>query len=360
MRDIKVYGRKIGTLALAIVMTASCMGAVNFKAADSQKGVYSAILENRDTDSHISYLEEYTNAQYPVQSIELSAENCIYESNVSKSEDGALLIKNPAVLNWNVQVEESGLYPLYATYCYTDTKPITDIQTSVLIDGKLPYTEAGELSLRRYWTNGEIKKDANGNDLLPEQIQLSQKITVAFTDPTGNSRYFYFYLEKGAHSISLSLNEGGIKLYNLTFENKCVHDYGEYSKNGNSATGEGLLYADEIQAENMLYKNDSAIVAAKDRSGPDTVPNDPVLMRLNMLDGGAYSEPGQSATWEFSVPEDGKYRIGIRAKQSSVEGLAVYRGLKLDGETLFSEMNEWSFPYTDDWKYTEFGGDNPY
>lgn len=358
MRTMAIYKKRIAVL-VAVLLTISYIG--TSVRAESETGVYMSILEGRNTADHISYLEKYEYASYPVAAISLSVQNSLSAEGDYNIADDAFVVGNGATFHWNIEVEESGLYPLYATYKYTDTESIVNLTAEIRIDDELPFTEASELSLTRIWKNGEVKQDLVGNDLLPEQIQISQKTSTVFTDETGKSDVYYFYLEQGTHTVSCSFDDGGILLYGLIFENKEVPDYSQYSKKFISAKSEEALnYYSQIQAEDMIYKNDSAIVSAKDRSGPDIVPSDPYCLKLNVLSGDGYSTPGQSATWEFTVPEDGKYRIGIHSMQSDAEGLAVYRNLKIDGETLFSEMDGWSFPYTEDWTYTEFGGAEPY
>lgn len=90
-----------------------------------------------------------------------------------------------------------------------------------------------------------------------------------------------------------------------------------------------------------------------------TMPNDPVLLKLNVLSGTAFKTPGQTVSYSFSVPEDGYYKIGMRAKQSHSEGVAVSRRLTVDGKLLFSEMEGMTFPYSEKWGFYTFGGDEP-
>jgi ABC-type glycerol-3-phosphate transport system substrate-binding protein len=83
---------------------------------------------------------------------------------------------------------------------------------------------------------------------------------------------------------------------------------------------------------------------------------------LNYIGGDAWKNPGQWIEWELNAPEDGRYRITVKARQTYQRGGVSYRSLSVDGAVPFREMESIGFPYSSDWRdYTLAGPDGkPY
>ena len=88
-----------------------------------------------------------------------------------------------------------------------------------------------------------------------------------------------------------------------------------------------------------------------DRSDSSVVPNDPVYKKVNVLDGSKFSKPTQQAVWKFQIKESGRYRIGIRYKQDTLQGLFVTRKLTLNGKPVCKELDNIRFDYSSGWEY---------
>jgi len=327
------------------------------------KPVMEQILNHQEEDDsgYFKYIRQFPDIR-PLEQIVLAADSAVINNNARlvkldsvdfiKAEDGGYI-------SWKAFVQQEGLYRMKIRYRYYDASRLTNCGMSIYINGNIPFSQAEELELSRLWTEeGLILQDINGNDLKPAQKQLLEPVEEDITDKAGYVREFYFFLQKGENDVALEFTNDGAYIESVTFYNENTIPYSEYIKGKETVTSGN--YRQMIQAENMLMKNDSALTAAGDRSGPATVPSDPVKLRRNILSGNAYKMPGQLVTYEFSVPEDGYYKLGIRARQSHSENLAVERRITVDGALLFSEMESMSFSYSERWGFHMFGDGEPY
>ena len=328
---------------------------------DSQGGAVSGSLQTADKNdiqTYKGYRESYAEETYPLAEYELTASDALLEGHIKK-DNGKIEITGAATASWALQIQQKGLYRIAVCYAYTDTETptVTNTQLGVKINNEFPFQEASSLELKRWWRDtGEITEGINGNDQKPEQEQLSLFYETDLLDSTGYVREYAFFLQEGENQISLLFDKGNLAIEYLRIYNSEVPDYETYCKqNGGFAHG-GQNHLETIQAERPLYKNDSSLVAARDRSGPATMPSDPVKLKLNMIDGTAYKKLGQVLAWEFTVPADGYYKIGVRSKQSDVEGVFVTRRVTVDNQLPFQEWANIQFTYSDSWSYTELGG----
>jgi ABC-type glycerol-3-phosphate transport system substrate-binding protein len=65
------------------------------------------------------------------------------------------------------------------------------------------------------------------------------------------------------------------------------------------------------------------------------------------LGGWRWRRAAESASWRFTVPETGLYKIGIKRWHGDWSKMPVFRSITIDGQYPFDEMREVGFPY--DW-----------
>ena len=73
--------------------------------------------------------------------------------------------------------------------------------------------------------------------------------------------------------------------------------------------------------------------------------------------------PGQTAYWEFLVPNDGYYRISLRVRQNVSRDASSFRRVRLNGVLPYHELNMVEFKYDRDWytqNITDASGENIY
>lgn len=242
-----------------------------------------------------------------------------------------------------LEVAKTGMYELRMVYAYTELNSYRNSDLTVLVDGQLPFQQAGTFSLPRVWTQEEIVHIEGANDRKPDSVQLSETTAYIPMDDTGKEGNYRFYLTAGSHQLTLSSPQGGFCLLEVqvgvTFEEPVQKDH--------PFTGDVI----ELEAEEIYRKNDSSISAGIDRTDALTSPSDPVYKKVNNLSGSRFLRLGQTVSWKFNVEQDGRYRLALRYKQDSLPGLFACRQIYIDGKPLYGEEELARFPYSDKWGY---------
>ncbi len=267
-------------------------------------------------------------------------------------------------IEWTFDVEREGLYNVALKYYPIEGKS-SSIERELYIDNELPFEEARSVIFHRIWANGEaILSDSRGNEYRPTQIEASYWNEVTLSAGTGLLiESFKFYLSEGQHTIRLnSVKEPMAIEYLKFFQEDAVLSYSEVIRNYTSK-GYGKSTADEIriQGESAVYKSDPTLYPINDRTSPSTDPYHVSKMILNTVGGMRWRYTKQWMIWEFEVPEDGLYKIAVRAMQNFSEGTYSSRKVLIDGKVPFKEVSSVPFRYKLNWQMVELGdGEEPY
>lgn len=318
----------------------------------------SETLSDWNPDRYTTYVAQYADKSSPVDTIDLDIETAACSDMVQSGK--VITVSGKGSAKWRFTAKEAGLYKLRFTYRYLNDSSVNDATLGMQLNGQYPFGDAGSTELHRLWKDQATDhlQDSRGNDIKMTQVQALESITADVLDASGRTRCCQFYLEQGQNTLILFFDDEPLLLEGVTFYNDKVLTYEEYL-NGRTPTAGSEAYIGYIQAEEMYRKSDSVLAAARDRTGPATMPSDPVKLRLNVLDGNYYKTIGQKAVWQFSVPENGWYAVGMRVRQSISEGVRVFRRLTIDGELPFAEADCWGFCYDTDWKYYTIGEQTP-
>ncbi|MBN2695987.1 MAG: extracellular solute-binding protein [Bacilli bacterium] len=247
-------------------------------------------------------------------------------------------------------VPQSGLYEIeLATYSLTET--IEPLIVSVYVNGALPYKEAGQLKLDSYWQDEttDFLLDRYGNEVLPKQIQHYRWTTKSLEDPTGLSELpLLFKFEAGANQLEIKRESGSFLLGTITIKSRdIIVGYADYLETHQDSN----LYNDVLlfEAEQFAYKNTSQVRSGSVRD-ISSRPFSLVNLKINILDGNTFDEPGESVTYSVTVPETGYYHLTFKTKQSFYQNSPSYRTLLIDDEIPFEEMKHIPFPYSTRWE----------
>ncbi len=326
-----------------------------------------AAASSYDRISYYYYIRQYSDAKKPEEEIDVSLEpleeysdeGCaVPYTNLEGSEKGLRIGDEEGRVTFEVEIPESGLYNIKLKYMALaeSTVPIT---VGLYIDQELPFTEANTCPLSRTYQNEEIRQDQDGNDIRPNSVQVEEWRTQYLSDQTGVNGELYFYLEEGSHLISI-VSEGipfllesiiiGQQPYTLSYQ-----DYISLNRQNGYEDTEGILLT--TQAENFSSQSDSVLWPVQDRTSPLTEPFDYKKVKLNTAGGSQWKSPGQWISWEFEVPEDGFYNIGIKYRQNYLEGLYSSRRIYIDGKVPFQELSNVRFDYSSDWEMKVLGNE---
>ncbi len=339
--------------------------------------------------SYMEYYEAYKGHVKPGSSITIDAINdaTAYADEAEwqtaqKDEDGnavpgAVLSALNEYVEWTFEVSESGIYNITPTYYPLDDKKAsgdTDSETATIgraitvdiaVDGANPYTEAKAFSLSRMWKDaGDPVRDALGNHVRPQQVEVQRWITASFVNELGMySNPYYVYLEAGTHTLRMTRVREAMAVSKIEIGNNVnaptYDSYKAYYAAGKEAHGadESTAKFALLQAEKSFEKTSSTLYGLMDHQDAGTTPNHPTDMLINTIGGSNWSTTGQAITWKVNVEKAGWYKLALRARQDINQGMISYRTLSINGEIPFAEAENIAFKYDSDWQVTVLGGE---
>ncbi|TAH69559.1 MAG: extracellular solute-binding protein [Anaerolineaceae bacterium] len=350
-------------------------------ATDVSQEVFEETVRTYSIDDSIISYNEYISSHeqiYPDTNIIVPASDFVrYEEDgievnpeIFMDYDGSLgssvLTEDNALIEFDVEVKESGFYYPFLTYYPVEGKS-SDIQRSFFVDGKLPYNEMALIEFYRIWKSEidetyiddkdieliDWRKDNQGNDLKPSSIEVPQWISSYCYDSEGYiSNPLSIYLAKGKHTISmLSLREPML-IHSLTLKNaESVLDYKSIKNMWDSAgINESSGQYIRIEAENASLTSSQMLYPRQDQSSPSVYPSSPKTLLNNTIGDNSWRNAGQWIQWTFDVSETGYYNISMHAKQSYLRGINVSRKITIDGIVPFEEMSDYEFSYNSRWR----------
>lgn len=275
--------------------------------------------------------------------------------------DSSLLTNEEGTVTWNVQIEEAGYYNFKLNYYPYEGKS-SMIERTLYINGEIPFKGASNITFHRIWGSVEdIKKDVNGNEIRPSQVEIPAWTESYFRDQIGYiNEPYQFYLEAGENSITLeSVREpmliDSIELTSIEPLHTYTEMLAEYQTSGYKEVGNTV---EILQAEEFAYSSSPTIYPLNDRTSAKTIPSSPTLVRLNTIGGNNWRIVGDAVVWEFTVPETGLYEISMRLKQKMASGMSVSRNIYINGEIPFEELVNYSFKQSNEWRTQSLGNED--
>lgn len=374
--------RKCVVVLLVIALFASSLGMAFADTSASSGGqnsegdwVYNKENLNGE-NTYYYYKEKHQNAAYPKQEISVDiAEYTVVATELDDAaetkilEDGTLNIEAVGEkITFKADVPETGLYAVELDYTPVDDKKGIQYLFSFHVDGAAPFTEANSCVVSRVYEfkdkedNYGIKTDENtGDDLRPQSQQKEVRRSQFLYDQTGVYGTLYFYLEQGEHDLTLCFDGTPLKLHGITLKQEPVlisyKEYVEkYEKQGAKFVS-GLESVYLKDAEEYHYQASSQLWPDADKSSSLTKPFSYDNVLINYGGGGQWKTAGHWITWEIDVPETGFYNLGLKYRQSYLDGLFSSRRIYIDDEVPFAELNAVRFNYTSGWKNMVLGND---
>lgn len=321
-------------------------------------------------DTYASYLNSHLGAAYPKSEIVINAvdyasasadesgvEPEIQAKDYEGESDTLVWTNHGGKLEYEFNVSEAGFYNLEMFY-YTISGSNTVIEMAMQLDGKYPFSAAKTFTLDRYWQDeSAIGKDSRDNDIRPGQVEYDQWVTYPIKDKEGlfNEPYF-FYLDAGSHTFTLTGIKCNIALKSMTFKN--YDEIPQYVRPSQSEldstpaiTAENFIGTNTIliQGENNLYKTASTLYATTDRTECMVSPSHPTKQRYNTVGQSTWNKATQAITWEFTVPNDGYYTFDFKARQNIMRGFFSNRRISIDGQVPNQCFDDVMFPYDNNW-----------
>lgn len=357
---------------LSLLAVPFCLSPLSAAAASTER-VY---VTMETADSYADYIAAYADAAYPQTSLTIEGatfSSSDYSPSVLTDYAGnsgdSVRSDETGYVEWSVPVTQAGFYQMMVEY-YPIEGRSASISRQIWIDGKLPFEEARNVLFDRVWADvvtqdGQtITKDANDNDIRPEQTEKPMWRQVYVKDALGYTQQpLYFYFGEGTHTLRFVAEREPMLIRRIVL---CQSDtpaaYATvaalYEKNGYTAgSGEPVKY----QAEYPYTKSDSMIVPEFDRSTASVEPCDAAKLRLNVIGADSMQQNGQWLNWQFTVPSTGLYTISLKAVQNTLNGAVSARRITVDGKVPFAELENVYFPYSSRWQMVTLGdGEDAY
>lgn len=308
--------------------------------------------------SYESYINEYGKFKSGSDTVVIPANAYVLGEGTINLNAESLETGDDSSVTWNFAIQSEGLYQLEIDYFPTVSRG-GSIERTILIDNKIPFSEAAFVEFTRIYVDGEITQNTKGNDVNPDQIETPRRLTFSLCDPEGFvPGKLSLYLSSGEHSITLLANKEKLEIFELRFIPSVREiSYKEYLA-AHKSVADNNAETICVEAENMTEKSSFTIYPVSDKSSAATYPQDPVKTRLNVISGSKWGKVGQWITWTVDVKSDGFYKIAPRYKQDSYYGGFVSRSLKIDGEVPFSEAENIRFDYSTAYSVKPLGDDN--
>ncbi|MDI6618571.1 MAG: extracellular solute-binding protein [Clostridiales bacterium] len=291
--------------------------------------------------------------------------NIRLEAGINGRKDPAFIWdKEMPWAEWNFDVSSEGLYEIELEY-YMPPGSGNSAVRSIYIDGQVPFYESNNIKFNRMWHDkAEPVVNSIGDEVRPSQVEISGWRSTKLYDSSGfYSEPFKFYFKPGKHVVRLGYVDQTIivgKFYIKPAETLPAYDEikKQYKANGYK---EGTKTV-KIQAEKAVIEKSDPTIRRESNGDPSCEPASSINRKLNVIGDWRWRRGNQSITWKITVPEDGLYKIALRAGQWWKDGLSSFRQIAIDGKVPFKEMEEYEFVYNKNWR-TEVlkdSSDNPY
>lgn len=266
--------------------------------------------------------------------------------------DGAISIPAKGKVELEIDVPQSAVYYMNFDYL-ANSESILPVEAGIMVNGEYPFYEMRQQKLESRWTAKPDKVyDSYGNEVvsMPDKVydwqnKYVQDSTYRYTQPLG------IELEQGKNTISIELSEGTLLLGDICLTAK--PQVTEYA-GSEAASGDGFI---EIQAEDFLYRNDSAIHATCEYD-PDLYPYQAGNRVMNTIDATSFGEGGQEITYSFQAEQAGNYYIAFHYSQGDKADFPVFMNVKIDGELPNTAFENHAFAYEKKYEmYTMVDGD---
>ena len=304
------------------------------------------------SNTYDAYVAQYADLPAVTETVEVDLAS--FEGKGGSACADGVMTEDESDLIWKVKVPKAGLYNIRLEYLTTESRGV-DIEREIAINGEVPFSGASTLAFPRLWTDaGEIRKDNQGNDIRPTQVERFEKQSAWCMDDMGyQTEPYAFYFNEGENTLTIrAINEPvilcGVSLTPIVK----FPTYADYTaaQPEASMSEEAKNYSVTVQGESTKLRSEPSLYARYDRASSLTEPYSVTNTILNYIGGDPWTHPGEWIQWDFDVPEDGYYNISIKARQMYQRGALSARTIYIDGEVPFEDLEAVEFGYNTSWE----------
>lgn len=305
-----------------------------------QPDINESVTAETSPSSYDNYLESNQDYEYAKADIKFKVDKKISENQIE------------TVM---VEVPTDGLYNIKFSYKPV-VGPIVEITFGLKIDGLYPFDDAERLLLKRFWTEGEKRTDETGNQYAGEPQEYTEISEHTLADVSGmTAEQYLFYFSAGTHTVEIEGIDGAFDLESIELlASETTAKYKTSKEKNKFYSGKTVI----IEGEEPVLKNSYWLSSSTDNSSVYVSPNSPYKSLVNYVGGANWQSSGDTIFWETPELEAGYYNLAFSYKQETNVGSSVYRWLRIDGKTPFSEAKEVPFSYAFDWEKAYFADKN--
>ena len=354
---------------LAVVLVVACVWLLN-RGPGNFREKYEGVDLSTDVsgigrgNTYNAYVAKYADLPPVTEPVEVDL--AAFDGVGGEICDDGVFTSDESVLTWKVNVPAAGLYNIRLEYLTTESRGV-DIEREVSINGEVPFSGASTLCFSRLWENkNEIRKDNQGNDIRPSQVERFEKQVSYCRDDMGyQTEPYAFYFNEGENELTIRAVNERVILCGITLTPLLrFPSYAEYTaaQPQVTMTDSARSYSQTVQGEAASLRSAPSLYARYDRSSSKTEPYSVTNTILNYIGGDPWTHPGEWIQWDFEVPEDGYYNISVKARQMYQRGALSARSIYIDGEIPFAELEAVTFSYNTSWEMRTLsdGEGNPF
>lgn len=355
----KMWRILFGILIVAVIIAAILLlnsGAQDFHNKYEGVDLSTDVTGIGRDDTYEAYLQAHAAAGAGKQVVPVDI--AAFEGNGQLQQDAS---GNPQVytgdgstVTWKVEVPADGMYSIQLEYLTVASRGV-DVERELHINGELPFSGADMLRFSRLWVDGsEVRKDNQGNDIRPSQVEKFEYQTAYCRDDMGyETEPYRFYFKAGENTLTLKAINEPMIIRTLALTPVTEHQtYEEYlaAQPVVEMAEEDQSWQMTIEGETAQTRSSPSLYARYDHASAYTQPYDVYHTVLNYIGGDAWNTAGQWIEWEFDVPADGYYNISVKARQTYQRGSISCRTIYIDGEVPFADMASVAFSYDTNWQ----------
>lgn len=319
---------------------------------EERREAYLLLLEDlpEQTNDYIEYVRTFSQDQH-----QENPTIVVQDSPVVLQADGG-------AFGITINITQSGFYSPIFQYRRKDNG-LSNTTFSLILDGRIPFTEAASLELKRSWSD-ETKvfgRDRYNNETLPLQIPekgwIESPVYDAagrITDPVG------VFLTAGTHRFELRNPTGyALEIGNIILKS-CGYRpvYDEYIDSVPQYNGLERSTSISVNAIDYAAKN-AYDVRMGSRDEPSAFPFHPVDRLLNVIDGTSWEKSGEEILYNIDASAAGLYTLTLHYNNPDSD-FSTFRGIRINGEIPFAEVEAYEFPATKGtgWKIHTLGDED--
>lgn len=261
----------------------------NFKSKYEGTDLSTDITGIGRSNTYTAYLAQYKDLPAVTDTVEVDL--AAFEGEGGEVCADGVMTADESSLTWKVTLPKAGLYNIQLDYKTVESRGI-DIEREIAINGEVPFSGASTLSFSRLWTDaGEVRKDNQGNDVRPTQVERFDRQTAYCKDDMGyQTEPYAFYFNEGENELTIrAVNEPVILCAIRLTPLAQFPSYEEYiaAQPEAAMTEDGLNYSLTIQGESAELRSEPSLYARYDRSSALTEPYSVSNTILNYIGGDA-------------------------------------------------------------------------